>query len=484
MPPGKKSKMCIGMNWVQCDKCDRYDVFENTGIEGEYDQKVIETLMYECRVCVWQRGVFERLDGLANELKEVKKRLTEVEERVEWVNSVKEKCLNGKEQQDESVVVERVNGLEKELSAVVVRVVKVEKSVECVRVVKEECLSVKVQQGENAGVSLGAVNDAGGKVTELSQLGGQMKTLEKTLAEIGDRGRRLEAVAGSMKHARVSYAAMVASKTWINPRLRVEGRVSSAAGTTCSKPVVGGGMTATDAAGDGAGVVADAVGGGAGVDASIMVGAAAVGAVTGSDGGGAVSGNSAGVDVGVAAGMRVIVEDFAEKSKQYEKGTVLLVGDSLVRGVGEHLKQQAPLFGKLDFGGARIEHIGENLEELGDRPDRNVVVMVGTNNLQRDGVGTMVAKYTRLVNDLKARNYRKVSLVGILKRRDSRFDLKVKETNSKLKELCVKEGVGFVEPAVDTRTMLCKDGVHLNWRGCNRVARAIFEHSCIALNLM
>ena len=68
--------------------------------------------------------------------------------------------------------------------------------------------------------------------------------------------------------------------------------------------------------------------------------------------------------------------------------------------------------------------------------------MVGTNNLQLDGVETMVAKYTRLVSDLKVRNYRKASLVAIVKR----FDVKVEATNSKLKALCVKEGIGFVEP--------------------------------------
>jgi len=458
--PGRKSAGKGGMGdcWVQCDRCERYELFENSGIEGEFDPKTIDTIIYVCKLCVWQSGVVERVDGL-----------------------------------------------EKELSDVVKRVVNVEKSLECLSVVKEECPSVKARQEDGCsesgvnGVNDKSVSEASVNVTELSQLGGQLRTLEKTLAEIGERGQKLEALVESKKQAQVLYSA-VASRTWINPRLRVVGKASSAAGTTCDKVVVAGDMTVTSAAGSGAGVVASAagggagvdaivvagaVGGGAGVDASIVVGAAAGGAVAGSDGGGAISGTTAVVqDIGEAAGKRVIVEDFAEKIQQYEKGTVLVIGDSLVRGVGEHLKQQTQLFGKLDFSGARIEHIGEKLEELGNRPDRNVVVMVGTNNLQRDGVETMVAKYTRLVSDLKVRNYRKASLVAIVKRRDSRFDVKVEATNSKLKALCVKEGIGFVEPAVDTRTMLCKDGVHLNWLGCNQVAKAIFEHSCRALNFV
>ena len=97
---------------------------------------------------------------------------------------------------------------------------------------------------------------------------------------------------------------------------------------------------------------------------------------------------------------------------------------------------------------------------------------------------SMVGKYASLVSGLKERKYRKVSLVGLVQRSDSRFDWKVEAINFKLKELCEKEGVGFVEPEIDTGSMLCKNGVHLNFRGCDQIARAIFQHSCSALNFV
>ena len=99
------------------------------------------------------------------------------------------------------------------------------------------------------------------------------------------------------------------------------------------------------------------------------------------------------------------------------------------RGVGEHLKEQHKLFGKLDFSGARIEHIGEKLECIGDRPESHVMVMVGTNNLQVDRTEVMVEKYEKLVSDLKARDYKSVSMVSLVKWRDVRFDRQVMLTN-------------------------------------------------------
>jgi hypothetical protein len=52
-----------------------------------------------------------------------------------------------------------------------------------------------------------------------------------------------------------------------------------------------------------------------------------------------------------------------------------------------------------------------------------------------------------------------------------------------LKSLCEDNGIGFVEAAVDKSRMLAKDGVHLNWKGSDCVARAIFKHCCRCLNL-
>jgi hypothetical protein len=43
---------------------------------------------------------------------------------------------------------------------------------------------------------------------------------------------------------------------------------------------------------------------------------------------------------------------FEEECHDKGEGTVILIGDSMVRGVGNHLHADNIMFGKLDFGGA------------------------------------------------------------------------------------------------------------------------------------
>ena len=54
---------------------------------------------------------------------------------------------------------------------------------------------------------------------------------------------------------------------------------------------------------------------------------------------------------------------FEQMHKNKKEGTVLLFGDSLARGVGNHLKSQHCMFDSLAFGGAKIEDITKKVEE-------------------------------------------------------------------------------------------------------------------------
>jgi hypothetical protein len=426
-----------GDNRVQCETCEQFVRFEYSGIEGKFDPKALDSLIYECRLCVWQKGVVARVDELENDLKDVKVRLARVERSVESVVGVKEECLSVKEGQDESAV------------------------------------------------SMDGVNAIS---AEVPKMGGQARAMAKTLAEIGERQTRVEELVGCGKVARVPYSVM-ASRNLQHSVSRVGGATGSS-GRAAGRAAGVGGLPVRSAAHNavsGALQVTGAVSGGAEVGDSAPGTGGNVGgnvAGNGNDGGGIVGGAVSGTTAGGQATGAVTVAEFGMKSKQYKDGTVLLLGDSMARGVGQHLMSQSTLFEKLDFSGARIEHFSQKLKVIGDRPDTNVVVMVGTNNLQGDCAEVMMEKYGKLVSDLKVRNYRKISMVGLVKRRDARFDRAVMLTNCKLRELCDSEGIGFVEPTVDRRTMLGKDGVHLNWRGCDWVARAIFQHSCSALNLV
>ena len=79
---------------------------------------------------------------------------------------------------------------------------------------------------------------------------------------------------------------------------------------------------------------------------------------------------------------------FEQMHKNKKDETVLLIGDSLARGVGNHLKSQHCMFDSLAFDDAKIENITKKVKELKDN-ESHIVLMVGTNNLKLDGT-TMI----------------------------------------------------------------------------------------------
>ena len=44
-------------NWVQCDKCKGWELFENCGLEGEFDEITFDGVELECRMCKWTLNI-------------------------------------------------------------------------------------------------------------------------------------------------------------------------------------------------------------------------------------------------------------------------------------------------------------------------------------------------------------------------------------------------------------------------------------------
>jgi len=174
---------------------------------------------------------------------------------------------------------------------------------------------------------------------------------------------------------------------------------------------------------------------------------------------------------------------FEELHKNKKEGTVLLIGDSLARGVGCNLKSQHNMFVSQAFGGARIEDITKKVEEIEDN-ERHIVVMVGTNNLKSDGTTLIMNKYKDLITQLQAKKFKRTSVVEILARNDLSNYINSRRIamNIQLKELCEKNDINFLEIAIDKDVMLDCKGLHLNFSGQDKVARSIFKHSVNFLN--
>ena len=154
-----------------------------------------------------------------------------------------------------------------------------------------------------------------------------------------------------------------------------------------------------------------------------------------------------------------------------------MVGDSLARGVGTKLEQQSHMVTTRSRGGARIENVTEEIELLKDNPDRHLVILVGTNNVQNETSETIRTKYKSLLETSKKVKNRRVSVIGIPRR----FDLSGYQNsrrigvNLQLEKMCSELEIDFIEHE-PYRSRIARDGLHLNHVGQDELARKIFEH--------
>jgi len=167
---------------------------------------------------------------------------------------------------------------------------------------------------------------------------------------------------------------------------------------------------------------------------------------------------------------------FGEKFKDKAGDTIMLVGDSLARGVGEKLIKQSHMASKLSIGGAKIERISEEIEKLKDSDDRHLVLLVGTNNLKAEGSELILSKFKAMMDVCKKRS-RKVTAVRIPRRADltSYEQNKRVGINLRLKDMCTENKFEFFDYEPQ-RSRLARDGLHFNALGQDELGREIFRH--------
>lgn len=161
--------------------------------------------------------------------------------------------------------------------------------------------------------------------------------------------------------------------------------------------------------------------------------------------------------------------------------SVLVLGDSLARGVGDKLRLQCgEVFSKLSRGGAKIETLSVEALKLKDDSKRHLVVIGGTNNLENEDSDAILRKYEEMLDDVSKIKHRKVTVVGIAKRYDltTSFETKRIVINMKLRAICKTQNVEYLEYEPE-RSRMSKDKLHFNEQGENEFACKIFKH-CVA----
>lgn len=196
-----------------------------------------------------------------------------------------------------------------------------------------------------------------------------------------------------------------------------------------------------------------------------------------------------------------ITVSFAEKHKDKSESTMVIVGDSMVRGIGSKLRSNSNMFSIKSFSGAKIEHVDKMLTDGSVKVDEDshLVVVVGTNNVKFEGTELIRSRYRKLIETMKTIKCRKKTVVGIFDRTDvSNFVFsRIVSVNSSLARLCAELEVEFLDPLVlfrslandkkcsvahVVRSILDRKGLHLNELGQREAAKFVFKHCCSYLN--
>jgi len=120
---------------------------------------------------------------------------------------------------------------------------------------------------------------------------------------------------------------------------------------------------------------------------------------------------------------------------------------SLARGADEWSKYMAPIkVQNAGFGWDRIENVLWRVYhgELDHFTGKNIVLMIGTNNLGINPDNEIIEGLQFLINAIKTRHPEaKIIMVGILPRK--KMEEQVKDINAKIKTMSLKNHVGFVD---------------------------------------
>ena len=167
---------------------------------------------------------------------------------------------------------------------------------------------------------------------------------------------------------------------------------------------------------------------------------------------------------------------------------IVVIGDSIARGVGARLQEQHGEVKVFAKGGGTLTDAQRKVDEVQLTGEEAVIIMTGGNDIDRgDGTEEVVRGYERLVTSLRSKGVGRITLVGPSTRRhfSPYFKSKVIGINNRLERWCAKESVNFVEGGVtdqDKIWLLARDGVHFSRNGEDFMVRKIYQSTRQYLN--
>ena len=154
---------------------------------------------------------------------------------------------------------------------------------------------------------------------------------------------------------------------------------------------------------------------------------------------------------------------------KWGKGTVLIVGDSMLNAVDENRisANKNSIVRVRAFPEASIEDMEDYIKPLLRKEPDIIVLHIGTNNATCDTSRTILDKILTFKNDIEKKlPSSKVLISNIVKRCNGKASLTIKNFNEHLKELAID----VIDNDNITGDCLGRKGLHLNKKGNGRLA--------------
>jgi len=167
---------------------------------------------------------------------------------------------------------------------------------------------------------------------------------------------------------------------------------------------------------------------------------------------------------------------------------LVVIGDSIARGIGARLQEQHGRVRVFAKGGGTLVDAERKAEEISLTGEEAIVVITGGNDIDRgDGTEEVMEGYKRMVATLRKRGVEKITLVGPSTRRhfSAYFNSKAIGINQRLERWSAKEGFNFVKGGVsekDKIRLLARDGVLFTREGEDSMVRKIYQSTRQYLN--
>ena len=165
------------------------------------------------------------------------------------------------------------------------------------------------------------------------------------------------------------------------------------------------------------------------------------------------------------------------EESMYEKdcGKILIIGDSQLHHIEESRLCGKNIKALVRFkGGLKVEQVTNRYEELLNEDFNEIITHVDVNNTEHESEESIMNKFRTLNEAIK--NSR-MAFSGILRRRDRpELNQKITRINSFLRNLCLDNGLDFIDNDIVNFKHLGRDGLHINKYGQRRLALNFINH--------